>query len=519
MPNNIQQTGVSSPNTQAGCAETPLVNGVGLACRPFGSDQGFSLTELPDVAGEITSDALNRQRRPQPRLACLAALHLLSLAANSTVTPTGLKLNIISIVIGDTASGKDAHQIYTNDVAGHIGLGRNVLDKISTDKDFVVNLLDNDYKTLYVNDEAHAFFDGINNKNSSLYVRNIASLMLTAYTGASLKLNGLRLRDLKLELKEEKKRITKKYKDLGSDSEGERICLQLDDQLKSLIDFGIRNPYFALMAASTPGEMDGFVNAKNINSGWLPRCIVIKADQSGRLKSGETPPISNDVISKLRDINKCSKKISTTEEADMLLDAILDHYDEDEIRNHYVFGGLYRRMFETVSKVASILAVGNNFTMTGEHVAWAHEFVYLSIADMVDTYQSNTVSNSSSNLDIYYSTMQRIVTLIGKEKRGITKGVLVQGLNQSSKKKVPFRSLLEKYAERTCQNDRDLITRFVEYISDNMKVPSIVNSGGKLTIENKDKLLNVNECPEWFTQWLLMFTTVTNQSPMIKRVR
>ena len=203
----------------------------------------------------------------------------------------------------------------------------------------------------------------------------------------------------------------------------------------------------------------------------------------------------------------------------MLLDAILDHYDEDEIRNHYVFGGLYRRMFETVSKVASILAVGNNFTMTGEHVAWAHEFVYLSIADMVDTYQSNTVSNSSSNLDIYYSTMQRIVTLIGKEKRGITKGVLVQGLNQSSKKKVPFRSLLEKYAERTCQNDRDLITRFVEYISDNMKVPSIVNSGGKLTIENKDKLLNVNECPEWFTQWLLMFTTVTNQSPMIKRVR
>ncbi|KAE8175602.1 YfjI family protein [Photobacterium carnosum] len=506
--------------TEAGYSEIPLVNAMGLACRPFSSNHGFSLTELPDFAGDITKDSLGMQRRPQPRLACLSALHLLSLAANKTLTPTGLKLNLMSIVIGETASGKDAPQLYTSDTAAHIGLGRNVLDKISTDKDFIINLLDNDFKTFYINDEAHAFFDGIDNKNSSLYVRNIGSLILSAYTGEALKLNGIRQRELKADAKDEKKRITKKYKELGAEPEGERRCQELDDQLNELFEYGIRNPYFSLMATSTPSEIDGFVNERTLNSGQLGRTLIVRADPSGELRDGELPQISQEIITKLRDINKCSKgKVTATEEASMYMTEIRKHYDLPEIRNHGVFGAIYRRMFEMVSKIASILAVGNNFTMTLEHVIWAHEFAYLSLADIVDTYHANKVSNSSSNLDIYYSTMQRIVTVIGKEKRGITKGVLVQGLSQSSKKKVPFRSLLEKYAERTWQNEKDLLNGFVLKIIDNMTVHGIINCGGKITVEDKDKLLNVSECPEWFNQWLLMFTTVTNQSPMIKRVR
>ncbi len=478
-----------------------LVNRVGLAARPFASNKGFSLINLPDFANIITEDVLAHQKRPQPRLACLAALTLLSLVADNTETSTGLKLNLFSIVISDTGSGKDAHQEYVNEVASTIGLGHHIFDKIGSEKDLTLNLLESDNKTLYINDEAHSFFTLIQDKSSPAYIREIESKLLAAYTGKIIKLNGIRIRELHNILKAEKESIAKRFK--NNSDEVERCCNELEEKFEKLKCEGIRNPYLSLMATSTPREINGFINDKNLDSGLLARCIVIKADRRSPLRDSYKRDIDINVLDELIKINKNSKSaVEPTEDAIELLDKVKKYYDNDEILNHEIFGGIYCRMYEMVSKIASILAVGNQFVLTLPHVNWAHEFVYKSVADIIETYHANSVSSVSSDFDIYYSTMQRIVVLIGNNKSGITQGVLSQKLSQSAKSKLPLRNIIEKYSARTCQNPANIFAFFIKKIIENAESLGIQVKGKKISIINKDLLLNVNDIPEWFSLWL-----------------
>ena len=73
----------------------------------------YDISKAPGLVGEICND-INRQAvRSQPRLAVLSALHIVSsVAAPLSKSPSGLKLNLITVGVAPTGSCKDVGQQY-----------------------------------------------------------------------------------------------------------------------------------------------------------------------------------------------------------------------------------------------------------------------------------------------------------------------------------------------------------------------------------------------------------------------
>ena len=458
----------------------------------------FALTKMPDFADVILQDAIAFQNTPQPQLACAAVLHGLSLAASKATSPRGFKLNLIIIIIAPSASGKDSPQEYLMKSTSLANLGKYVISDIRSDADLINNLIEQDGTNLYVIDEVHGFFDNLENKNAAPHLRNVGPSILKMYSNRVLKLNGLQRRSLKADLKEQKKAAMTDAKEKGAIHLGEEECLKLQEIFDDMENNGLPDPFISLLGSSTPVMMDGFINDRTLQDGWLGRVILMKGAEDRPESPFESKKkiVSNEVATKLREIRQSHQNITWGDGAKETLEDLHCYYQQNEIRNHDRFGAVFARIHEQVEKVASILAVSNNFIMTPEHILWAHEFEYLSIKNMIETDKNNSISSVSNDDDLYYSFISRISEIM--DNKPIAISTISQRLSTTGKKRLPLRVIIEEYAKRVKITSKEVFAFLLEQITDIKNDNGVILCGGKVVIEDAEKFLNAKYEPDWF---------------------
>lgn len=450
------------------------LDNLGLAkpLYPMTGENKLDLTKLPDFAGVIVNDILDFQIVPQPRLACVGALHLLSLSSPWTTSPRGFKTNLISITVGLSASGKDSHQEYLDLASGDAGFGKHVIGDMRSDKDLISNLLNNENITLYKMDEVHGFFGSINSKNASSYQKNMTASILQLYSTRVLKLSGIIRRELEQERQKEVQRKCRELANQGVEND-DAINSEIENinsKYRDIENFGIRDPYFSLMGSSTPLHMDSFISDDNLADGMLGRVIFIRGeDERPKVDfyAKKTGGVNLSIINKLREINQRKHPfVKFDNDAEFAMMAVHEWTQQDEVRNNEDFGAIYMRFGEQVEKVASILAIGNNFRMTKEHVEWAYKFVYMSISDVISTYRSNVtkVGTPEELEDSWNKTLNAICMMFDNGNSYVTPGAFKQRLFRVSKKKFPLREKIELIARAENRPVEQIQADFVKYV-------------------------------------------------------
>jgi hypothetical protein len=110
--------------------------------------------------------------------------------------------------------------------------------------------------------------------------------------------------------------------------------------------------------ASTPEKIDKVVSSETIESGLMGRSLVIRADEDrAELNLYPSPTLCRlQTIEALNNAMDRSGNVSISAEARELYEKVVIHYDRT-MRNHSTLGGLYARIGDRATAIASLLAV------------------------------------------------------------------------------------------------------------------------------------------------------------------
>lgn len=364
-------------------------------------DSGYKYDPLtpPGLCGAIIKDINPQAKRPQPRLSALAALQIVSCAsAPAMKTPSGAKTNLYTIGIAPSCSGKEVGQAYIKEALGNLKIM--VSPKPPSDKSVNRTLLAGDGRAVYLIDEVQSFFAAMDPANKApAYLAGIGETFLQLYTQQRRSFDILELREAEQEVKDEKRSIDKDAKAEGiasGSSEYNRRMAEAEKKLQ-VMQQGIENPFVALAGYSTPLEMKKVFSVRNFESGQAGRFLVVCGDDDrGMMEFIDNAPekvvVSATIMGALNRIH-ASPVVGCIQYADQAAkDAAKEiHYRIEEMRNDPELGAVMARAMEMISRVFSVIAVGDGGKVKCEHVWWATHFVIESVIDAWSAYVGNTL--------------------------------------------------------------------------------------------------------------------------------
>ncbi|QAX92371.1 DNA primase [Pantoea phage vB_PagM_LIET2] len=347
---------------------------------------------LPGLAGRIVDHMEKTAWAFQRPAAEAAALQALSCAAWGAYGYADAPLSLITLVVADTASGKDHPQKVFTKLMQHIG--REIYPETRSDKDFMYGLEKGDGKMCLVIDEAHAFFGAMENDRAPAYLVNMAALLLKAATSDTLFLARNHLEDMleskRRELGKFEKLIEKVADRKGvwevktqeeCDAEIRKLSARVEHIQYKMEDLktGIKGIHFNLMASSTPVKFEKYINAETVGSGLTGRSLVFDCGYGAPPQRKDVPPSEavefHELAAILQEISNqamAGMEVRAQDDAMVEFEAIYDKYiANDDNYNHPEMGGLNRRIRERVYAVSSILAAGNSWVITPEIVRTA----------------------------------------------------------------------------------------------------------------------------------------------------
>jgi hypothetical protein len=155
-------------------------------------DSWYDITKPPGLAGEIAEDIAAGEVREQPRLRAVAALHELVIASKGKIkTPSGMKGNLLTICIADSAGGKDRSQSHFKMIARDIDKGQHVFGRIASSKDIGRTLINHEGVATFIIDECHGLFGVMSQKNGATYMAELGSEILSIYSDRLKKFSDL----------------------------------------------------------------------------------------------------------------------------------------------------------------------------------------------------------------------------------------------------------------------------------------------------------------------------------------
>ncbi|EGI5777945.1 hypothetical protein UA63_004876, partial [Salmonella enterica subsp. enterica serovar 4,5:i:-] len=248
-------------------------------------DRWYDITKPPGLAGEIADDIAAGEVREQPRLRAVAALHELIIASKGKIkTPSGMKGNLLTICIADSAGGKDRSQSHFKIMARDIEKGMHVFGRIASSKDIGRSLINHDGVATFIIDECHGLFGVMTQKNGAAYMAELGSEILSVYSDRLKKFSDLDAVNAKEQLEKELKKLKAEVKDKGIvESEYRRREQQLEREILWPIQQGIEDPIFSMMCFSTPEKLSSIICSENIGTGLIGRAIFIKG-KDGRAR-------------------------------------------------------------------------------------------------------------------------------------------------------------------------------------------------------------------------------------------
>jgi len=353
----------------------------------------YDITKAPGLAGRITNDINSQATRDQPRLAVLAALHVISaICSPGSRSPRGMKLNLVTVGIAPTGSGKDIGLQYIKNALSINGVYVN--GRMPSAQSIGKTLLENNGVAIYVVDEAHDTFEAMVSDRSPQYKKETGSEILSVYSDRLKMFSVVDIKTINEETEKEKAVILKGCREEGipSGSPEEANRLAAINKKIDMVKHGIVDPHFSMAAYSTPAKLEKIFCTENMESGLAGRVIFVRApDERSEAEFVEYSKmkISSDIslyLAKLKSRGGIMVKWHNQEAIDL---AKKVHYAFEQIRNDGSIGAVATRGFELVEKVASIIALGDGGNIKVEHMSWAFQFIIESITDTWASYKVN----------------------------------------------------------------------------------------------------------------------------------
>lgn len=375
----------------------------------------YDITKPPGLAGEIASDIAAGEVREQPRLRAVAALHELIIASAGKVkTPSGMKGNLLTICIADSAGGKDRSQSHFKIMARDIEKGNHVFGRIASSKDIGRTLINSGGVSTFIIDECHGLFGVMSNKNGATYMAELGSEILSVYSDRLKKFSDLDIINAKEQLEKEVKKLKSKAKDEGfGDGEYGRREARLEREILAPIQHGIEDPIFSMMCFSTPEKLGSIVCAENIGTGLIGRAIFIKGKDGRARKENNFGHITpKDLIEKLKLIDKSIVKVAKYENdaVNQLALSLDDNFEQ--LRNDPALGAVVSRSFEQVEKVATALSLGNKGVITEQMLMWSYCFVCESLIDVMSMLKVNESKEELGSIARWNEIKNRIESIL-----------------------------------------------------------------------------------------------------------
>lgn len=375
----------------------------------------YDITNPPGLAGEIAKDIEAGEVREQPRLRAVAALHELIIASGGKVkTPSGMKGNLLTICIADSAGGKDRSQSHFKITAKEIDKGGHVFGRIASSKDIGRTIVNSGGVATFIIDECHTMFGIMSNKNGASYMHELGSEILSVYSDRLKKFSDLDIINAKELLEKEIKKLKSRAKDEAiATGEIQRQEAKLEREILLPIQQGIEDPIFSMMCFSTPEKLGSIVCAENIGTGLIGRAIFIKGKDGRARKAdnfGHVTP--KQLLAHLRTVDTGLPKVAkyendTVKELSLMLD---DNFEQ--LRNDVDIGAVVSRSFEQVEKVATALSVGNKGIITEAMLMWSYCFVCESLMDVMSMLKVNESEEEQGTIARWNEIKNRIESIL-----------------------------------------------------------------------------------------------------------
>jgi putative DNA primase/helicase len=397
-PEDLPAPPARKPEPQA---SKPKLNKTGL---PYGiSLDEYDIDSPPGLAGEIVDymkDGANRLLKGGAYP--LMALQCMAMAGAGMQGLKGVKLSLITLTLGMSASGKEWPQRVIKELLD--ANGKTLYGDIRSDKDIIRSAIYDNGHCFYVIDEGQKI---LKTDGGSKHMSNVVNTLMELSTTSCYKLSQLHrdefLAQMELAKSRFEKMVAAKEKDLEQFNpdldEGKIKKTELDianlknkldefDQRMHTAQTGVKNPALNLLAYSTPQELAEIVNEKTIDNGFLGRALIADcgverseslvdldflSDSTGK-QEGDDPQLvylksqiglicqlAQDVVN--GDVEQAFTGVKfrylPTDEALEDLKAIARHYDQYQYRNHTRVGSIYARFLERIMALSSVMALGN----------------------------------------------------------------------------------------------------------------------------------------------------------------
>lgn len=369
-----------------------------------------------EIANSVIQEMNSREHRRCDDAKLAALLQTLKNTIPNRLTPNGAKINIVTLVIAQSAAGKEMPQAYVSEVMERRGLISKVSKSPRSDKDLMQTLLDNRGHCLLNIDEGHSFFNTVSDKNSS-YAQNIVPEILSM-TGTDRYLFNSKIKREMLEgntgLYTRKAQLEAKMVK-GEDDEVAATEFQLKDvewRINAL-EMGIKNPIVSLALTSTPVRMDGVVEATSLEDGFLGRALVFRSSEDRATLNRNVTPLDFGV-SEL--IAGCETQLKPKYDVDAqgFLDELYDWYEADERLNHPILGALYARAIPRIEGLASLVAMGEPL-IDINHLRWGMAVFERNIESVKSILVERALDSDSDNSSAIYELIRgRTLTFVKK---------------------------------------------------------------------------------------------------------
>ena len=407
--------------------------------NPFGY-KDIDLENPHGPLGVLCSDMLSKAHRPLKMSYVHYGLHELAMAAvKGGVTGLGgIKLNLITLLISPSSAGKELGQDHATRMAANLQIEKCLYDKPRSDKDLIQNLVETEGKSIYMIDEAHSLFDGMNSKQAQNYQKAIGAELLTMATKNLYSLSGNHRREFgerfDKKLAESIKRLQRAEDDTKLD-EGRRSATIskieknigfLERTIESL-ESGFKQPIVNMAMASTPQKIDSVVSVDSIESGLMGRALITRCSEDREALKKPKPSdteVMAEVINSLHSAASSSRKpITADDDAAQLIEDITKHFDQHQYRNHSTLGAVFSRITERVLVLSSIQAI-TTAKVTKSDVMYALALTMRHIEDCNYLLTQSNAVESGDKEDIQANLRSRILKEINKV--GVAMGTLKQ---------------------------------------------------------------------------------------------
>ena len=347
------------------------------------------LTPPTAIAREIIAHTLANSPRPQPILALGTMLSVLSFACGNVYqTPTGLRGNLYTVLVGKTASGKNAPLRTASELLDDVAKGK-VLSRLASGAALHNRLADKG--SLFVTtDEMGLWLSSVLHENASPHSKQVVDIMVECFTAADHMFYG------------------KAYADSKND---------LPD---------VANPYLTVIGAATPSSLFDAISEKEIHDGMFNRFIFLEttSHQKKRFKR-KTKPTQTlvDWINKTAQgvLNpSCFEFHSAVDPYTVNLSAeaktILKDFDtraESHIIKGEMEAALWGRANEMANKIAMLLAISESDQpeVSGAVAQWSVDFMEHQIGFMSERLAGSACASKEEN------DSKRLLDIIAKAKK------------------------------------------------------------------------------------------------------